>query len=203
MLDRNVQREYCAGVIRGSIFSVFLSRSGVVVEKREGRVEWMRVAGRMLVGAVQEESSRRQGITPRDVLAVVVGVSISRVRTISSGARTVPATAAAATAIDSEARGEGESMISSPPTPGVPDVRPGSGIFSKAASMLRIQVSIVRRRRVWRNVTFVPFQVPHEPSRVQSWEMTSVREAGLRRRRRWEGWLSLGLSGGIREEDGR
>ena len=125
----------------------------MAVEKIEGSVVCTIVGTRMEDGASQLRSRRRHGIILRGVLEVVVGVSISRVRTVSRGERMVPAMPAAAIAIVRERSGDGESMISRPPTPGDAagkvevEETPGSGRLRIAASILRVQVSSVRRRR--------------------------------------------------------
>lgn len=110
------------------------------------------------------------------------------VRTMSRGARTSPATPAATTAVPSDASGEGLSIMSRPPTlPPVPESKPGSGRLSTAEKRLRVQVSIVLRRTLYRNVTFVPFQTPQEPSRCHSCESTSSKESGRRSSSLYEG----------------
>lgn len=109
------------------------------------------------------------------------------VLTTSNGASNNPATPAASTATPKLTTGFGLSTISNPPAPPpgplAPnnDTPPGSGRFSTADSILRIHVSMVLESRLYRKVTFVPFQMPQEPSRDQSCERTSVRESGLRR----------------------
>lgn len=76
-----------------------------------------------------------------------------RVRTMSSGARTSPATAAAAILIVKLASGLGLSMMSSPPTPAPMADKPGSGRFSTVASMPLVQASMVRCSNPYKKLT--------------------------------------------------
>ena len=153
-------------------------KSGVEEEMKVGIVAWRRVAGRR-EGAMEKVGRReREGYMVRG--GAEVGVTMRRVRMRSSGARSVAAMAVAATATPSDMRGEGLSIISRPPMPlaEVPR-RPGSGTLSRAESMLRVQLSVVLSRKLYTNVTFVPFHTPHADSFCQSWAMTSSRESAF------------------------
>ena len=67
-----------------------------------------------------------------------------RVRTISNGARSIPAIPAAATATPRLAHGDGESAMSSIPVPRTPEgSKPGSGMLRSAARRDRVQHSMV------------------------------------------------------------
>ena len=120
-----------------------------------------------------------------------VGVSISLVRIVSSGERSAPAMPAAAIAILSDDSGDGLSIMSRPPIPVKAPLLlapiPGSGRFKIAASVDLVQTSSVLNRSEYRNVTFVPFQMPHAPSRVHDWLKTSVRESDFFKKRRCDG----------------
>ena len=72
--------------------------------------------------------------------------STYRVRTMSNGASTKPASPAATTATPRDPSGEGLSIMSSPPTPPLELAKiPGSGKLRRAENMLRVPVSIVLR----------------------------------------------------------
>lgn len=131
--------------------------------RRVGRVEWRNVIGRKVVGGESEGRRRREAKMARG--EVVVGVRISlarlvdinhckgqgvtyRVRTRSRGERRTPAMPAAATATPRDARGDGLSLMSSPPMAlatsslGPPIRALGSGRLSRAQSRLLVQLSI-------------------------------------------------------------
>lgn len=70
------------------------------------------------------------------------GGRTNRVRMMSSGTNTTPATAAAATAIPKLVQGYGLSTTST----AIPPANPGSGAFSTADRNERVQFSIVRSK---------------------------------------------------------
>lgn len=172
-------KEYVEGVIMGSIAKVERRTRGVEADIRVGRQAWRRVAGRRLVGTDIEGRRDREGRMVRG--GAEVGVTIRRVRMRSRGARDIAATAAAATATAKDSSGEGESIMSRPPMPDaeVP-MRPESGMLRSAESMLRVHDSVVRRRKLYTNVTFVPFQTPQADSFCHNCPMTSSRASGFR-----------------------
>jgi hypothetical protein len=135
------------GVITGSIANVERRIKGVEADINVGRVAWKTVTGKRLVGTDIEGSRDSEG---NIVLgAAEVGVTIRRVRMRSSGASDMAATAAAATATAKDMSGLGLSIMSRPPMP-LADVpmSPGSGTLSNAESMLRVQLSVVRSRKL-------------------------------------------------------
>lgn len=114
---------------------------------RVGTMAWRRVAGRR-EGQTEKEGSREsEGYIVRG--GAEVEVTMRRVRIRSRGARRVAAIAVAATATPKDMSGDGLSIISRPPMPLAPDpMSPGSGTLSKAESILRVQLSVVLRRKL-------------------------------------------------------
>ena len=84
------------------------------------------------------------------------GVRINFVRAMSKGARIMPASPAAETDTNREAKGDGEDSISRPPAGGTLAVvgddvkeRPGSGRARKAEKTERMKDEIVERSSEW------------------------------------------------------
>lgn len=152
-------------------------RSGVDEDISVGMQACSSVAGSRLGETVKEGRRERQGYIERG--ADEMGVTMRRVRIMSSGARRIAAIAVAATATPRDVSGLGLSMMSSPPMPvaAVPN-RPGSGTLSTAEIKLRNQPSVVLSRKLYMKVQFVPFQTPHADSFCHSWAITSRRESG-------------------------
>ena len=75
-------------------------------------VEWSNVTGTIDIGTIQEGSDRNVDSIERG--GCVDGVSISFVRAMSRGDRSMPASPAAETATAKEESGEGEERMSSP-----------------------------------------------------------------------------------------
>lgn len=144
---RKVLKEYVVGVSIGSMLRVERRRRGVDEVMIVGIQAWRRVAGRRLGAMEREGKSARLGYMERG--EEVMGVTMSRVRMMSRGARRVAAIAVAATATPSDVSGLGLSRISKPPilVAAVP-MRPGSGTLSTAAIRLRNQPSVVLRRKL-------------------------------------------------------
>jgi hypothetical protein len=142
--ERKVLKEYVVGVRIGSTFNVLLRNNGVEEDRSVGMQAYMMVAGSKLGEIVKEGNNARQGYILLG--EALIGVTISLVRTISSGARSIAAIAVAATATPKLVNGLGLSRISSPPIP-LP-VRPGSGMLSKAEIALRNQPSVVLSRKL-------------------------------------------------------
>jgi hypothetical protein len=94
----------------------------------------------------------------------LMGVTMSRVRTISRGARRVAAMAVAATATPSDVNGLGLSNMSSPPMLAADPTRPGSGMLRRADMALLNQFSVVLSRKLYMKVQFVLFHTPHAAS---------------------------------------
>lgn len=111
-------------------------------------VEWINVTGRIDIGNIQECSDRNVDSIERG--GCVEGVSISFVRAMSRGERSIPARPAAETATAKEESGEGEERMSSP----IAEVegreiwkdRPESGNARRAEMKEREKVVIVERR---------------------------------------------------------
>lgn len=131
----------------GSILRVERRNSGVEVDIIVGIQACSNVAGRRL-GEIEKEGRRaRQGYIERG--GEEMGVTMRRVRTMSSGARMVAAMAVAATATPSDMSGLGLSRMSKPPIPVTAfPIRPGSGTLSRADIALRNQLSVVLRRKL-------------------------------------------------------
>jgi hypothetical protein len=111
------------------------------------------------------------------------------VRTMSNGARTRPAIPADVTAMARLAIGLGLSKIFNFPKlvgTAAAEINVGSGRLNSADNKLRVHVSIVFSNTPYTKVAFVPFQIPHAPSLVHSWDMTSETESLRRRSMRWE-----------------
>lgn len=100
-----------------------------------------------LGGRPREGRREREGYMVRG--GAFVGVTISRVRTMSRGARAKAAIAVADTATARDSRGLGLSIMSRPPMPlaAVP-MSPASGMLKSAESRLRVQLSVVLRRKL-------------------------------------------------------
>lgn len=131
----------------GSMLNVERRRSGVDVDIKVGTQACSNVAGSRL-GEMEKEGRRaRQGYIERG--GEEMGVTMSRVRIISRGARIVAAMAVAATATPRDMSGLGLSIISKPPMPvtALP-IRPGSGTLRRADIALRSQLSVVLRRKL-------------------------------------------------------
>lgn len=88
-------------------------KRGKDVDSKVGSVEWKNVTGASAHGRVHEESDWRVERIERG--GWVEGVSMSWVRAMSRGARSMPAMPAAETATAREVNGEGEARMSSPP----------------------------------------------------------------------------------------
>jgi hypothetical protein len=112
---------------------------GVDAEISVGMVECRKVMGRIDDGQSSDGRARREARSERG--GWVVGVRMSLVRTMSSGASRIPAMLDAATAMPMEAKGDGESVTSTPP-----ERRPGSEMLKTAARRERVQDSTVLRR---------------------------------------------------------
>jgi hypothetical protein len=145
--ERKVEKEYVVGVTTGSMEKVERRTSGVEEDIMVGTMAWRRVA-EMRLGEMEKEGRReRDGYIVRG--GAEVGVTISRVRMRSRGARRVAAMAVAATATLRDRRGEGLSIMSRPPMPLAPaPMKPESGMLRSADSMLRVQLSVVLRRKL-------------------------------------------------------
>lgn len=129
------------------MLSVERRTSGVEVDIRVGMQAWSSVAGRRLDGIEKEGRRLRHGYIDRG--GAEMGVTMSRVRMRSRGARMVAAMAVAATATPRDMSGLGLSMMSSPPIPlAAPPTSPGSGTFSMADKALLNQLSVVLRRKL-------------------------------------------------------
>ena len=181
--DTKVAMVYIFGVRSGSIPNRERRNRGVDADIRVGRVEWRKVTGAMERGNVQEGRDCRVGTSERG--GCVEGVSISFVRAMSIGARTMPAIPAALTAANRLAKGDGEDRTSMPPTVDGVGIRagvmpcsdiPGSGRASKAQRRERTKEVIVERMMEWMKVLFAPFQIPQAPSLVHKWERTMLIE---------------------------
>ena len=129
----------------GSTLSRERRKSGADVVMKVGKVLCSSVIAAIDGGRVNMLRERR--FLRKERGGCVEGVRMSFVRMMSSGARTTPAIPAAATATPSDARGYGESTISSPPTP-EPTSRPGSGTLSSTLRRLLVHDSIVFRSRL-------------------------------------------------------
>lgn len=138
----NVAAEYVFGVRTGSTPSRDRRKSGADVVMNVGKVLCRSVIDAIDGGRANILRERRFLRSARG--ACVVGVSMSFVRTMSSGARRTPAMPAAATATPNEASGYGESTISRPPTPD-PASTPGSGTLRSTLRRLLVHDSIVLR----------------------------------------------------------
>ena len=166
---------YMFGVRTGSMPRRDRRKRGVQAERRVGRVEWRRVTGAMEKGRVHD--GRDCNVGSRDLGRCVEGVSISFVRTMSSGARMIPAMPAALTAAMRLAKGEGEERMSRPPMADGMGIKyggcdcanesPGSGMARTAQRRDRTNEAMVLRRTEWMKVLLVPFQIPQAPSVVQ------------------------------------
>lgn len=145
--DRNVLNEYVEGVRIGSMFIVERRNSGVDEDMSVGMQACRSVAGRSF-GETEKEGRRlREGYIDRG--EDEMGVTMSRVRTRSRGARRVAAMAVAATATERDMSGLGLSMMSRPPIPlAVVPMMPGSGTLRRADSALRSQLSVVLSRKL-------------------------------------------------------
>lgn len=120
---------------------------GVDDEIIVGRVAWIRVAGSKLGGRDNEGRRERDGHIVRG--GADVGVTMRRVRMRSRGARARAAMALAATATARDVNGLGLSIMSSPPMPlAEAPISPGSGTLSNADNKLRVQLSVVLRRKL-------------------------------------------------------
>lgn len=105
--------EYRFGLRTGSTPRFNRRKSGVDADINVGTVAFNIVTGAIENGRVQELNDLR--VERIDRGGCIDGVNISFVRTISRGARTIPAIPAAEITTASEVRGEGEDRISSPP----------------------------------------------------------------------------------------
>ena len=125
-----------------------LKNRGVDAETKVGRVDCRIAIGAIENGSVQLGSVWR--VPKIDRGGCVDGVRIIFVRAISRGERRIPVMPAAETATRSEASGEGEESMSSPPAllkDGVPvKVSPGSGRESSAEKKDRTKEVIVEER---------------------------------------------------------
>jgi hypothetical protein len=90
-----------------------------------------------------------------------------------------PAIPAAVTATVKLANGFGLSTTSRPPIP-EPAMPPGSGTLRSAERRLRVQLSMVLRRKLYTKVALVPFHSPHALSLCHSCPITSNRESDFR-----------------------
>lgn len=129
------------------MLSVERRTRGVEEEIKAGMQAWRRVAGSRL-GEMENEGSRaRLGYIERG--EEEMGVTMRRVRIMSSGARRMAAIAVAATATPRDVSGLGLSTMSSPPIP-VADVprRPGSGTLRTAEIRLLNHPSVVFSRKL-------------------------------------------------------
>jgi len=110
-------------------------------------VAWRRVAGIRFGERARDGRRERDGYMVRG--GAFVGVMISRVRTMSRGASAKAAIAVADTATARARSGLGLSIMSRPPIPlaAVP-TSPESGMLSSAESRLRVQLSVVLRRKL-------------------------------------------------------
>lgn len=152
--------------------------SGVDAESIVGSAECNSVTGAREMGRVQLGSICRVGMSERG--GCVEGVKIRYVRAMSSGARSMAASAEAVTETSRDERGDGDERMSRPPTGALVEGvrrfmvgRPlGSGRDTSAARRERIQVLRVEKRMLWMKVLLVPFQMPQAPSEAQSCEMT-------------------------------
>jgi hypothetical protein len=128
------------------MLSVERSTSGVDEDTRVGMQAWRRVAGRRRGETDHDGRRERHGYMDRG--CEEMGVTISRVRMRSRGARMVAAMAVAATATASDISGLGLSIMSSPPMPLADDTSPGSGTLRRADIALRNQLSVVLSRKL-------------------------------------------------------
>ena len=110
---QKVAIEYRFGVMRGSMPIFDLRNNGADAEMNVGRVECISAVGAREKGSVQLGSVLILAMMERG--GCVEGVSMCFVRAISRGASIVPAMPAADTATASEARGDGDERMSSPP----------------------------------------------------------------------------------------
>lgn len=136
---------YRLGFRTGSTPSFDRRKSGVDADIKVGIVAFRIVTGAIENGRVQELNDLKVERTDRG--GCIEGVNISFVRTISRGARTIPATPAAEIATAREMRGEGEERISSPPAyvdGGESwNERPGSGMARRAEMKDLVNEAIV------------------------------------------------------------
>ena len=134
-----MRTEDAVGVSKGSMARRERRISGVETVSRGESVAWRTVTGRMEGGQMREGRERSEARRERG--ESLVGVRMSCVRMMSSGARSRPAIPEAATTIPMVARGKGDSRTSIPPLR-----RPGSGTSRTAARRERVQDSMVLRR---------------------------------------------------------
>ena len=112
-----------------------------------GMVAWRRVTGIRLGERPSVGRRERDGYMVRG--GAFVGVTIRRVRTRSRGARAKAAIAVADTATARARSGLGLSIMSRPPIPlAAGPMSPESGMLSTAESRLRVQLSVVLRRKL-------------------------------------------------------
>lgn len=104
---------YRFGFRTGSSPSFDRRKRGVDADTKVGIVACRTVTGAIENGRVQELNDLRVERTDRG--GCIDGVNTSFVRTISNGARAIPAIPAADITTTKEVRGEGEERISSPP----------------------------------------------------------------------------------------
>jgi len=148
---------------------------GVDAETRVGRHPWRIVAGARLAGRIQEPRLRTVAGKVRG--GWVQGVSINRVRAISTGARITAARADASVVASKDDSGDGEEMISRPPGTAEDEAgEEGSGSASTAQSKDRKNVVSEERSTLWMKVLFEPFHTPHAPSVCHRYDNTAVKE---------------------------